>query len=238
MKILIGSETSIGTHLLKVRKFDQAVKSSGPFNFDLDPTIEELTIVLPSDILSTTTIEQALIQSHPKKVIFISSLDVYRNPVGVTESDKPLTSYNASKQVRIDFERFILSHCQDSLILRLPVVFGAGQSVDFLYNLMQETNLHDVNLNSSIQWYNIENLNNDLAFFSTSGYDVVNMAVEPIESKTIINKFFPDKLKKCAIKDREEQDSWSIYPGKMLNTIKYFYDRHQILRDLEKFIKG
>ncbi len=226
MKVLIGSHGFIGRNLASQRQFDLHINSKNLSDIQ-GLKIDELVIAAPGklcdDESTYNTIKYSLLTAEIEKVILISTVDVYRNPVG---------------SAKIEFEKFVLSKFSSSLVLRLPTVYGTGCRDTILTNLLTGENLHDVNINSVFQWYNVNNLNNDMTYFSTMGLDVVNLVVEPIETKMIVTKFFPDRLKDCSLKHREEYDVWSIHPGKMLNAVKYFSDRHYVLRELEKYIKS
>lgn len=240
MKVLIGSHGFIGSNLAKGRKFDLHINSKNLSELD-GLKIDELVIAAPSrdclDERSYNSLKYALLTAEINKVILISTTNVYNHPVRISESSTPFNR-DPALVLKIELEKFVLSNFTNSLVLRLPTVFGLGCNNTILFNLLSEENLHDVNINSVFQWYNVKNLNNDMTYFSTMGLDIVNLVVEPVETKIIINEFFPDQLKRCSIKDRDEHDVWSIHPGKLLNTFKYFSDRHHVMRELEKFIKS
>lgn len=240
MKVLLGSHGFIGRNLMKERRFDLHIDSKNLSDLN-GLKIDELIIAAPghfcSDESAYNSIKHSLLTAEIGKVILISTVDVYKTRVFLNEADTPYNRETVPALKR-ELEQFVSANFANFLILRLPTVYGEGANSTILYNLINEINLHDVNLNSAFQWYNVKNLNNDMTYFSTMGLDIVNMAVEPIETKVVIDKFFPDRLKHCSVKDREEYDIWSIYPSKLLNTFKYFADKYSTLRELEKFIQS
>lgn len=72
---------------------------------------------------------------NPKTVVLISTVDVYLNPVDVTEDTKIKTeNLPAYGLHRYMLERWIEGEFENHLILRLPALFGQNLKKNFLYD--------------------------------------------------------------------------------------------------------
>ncbi len=74
---------------------------------------------------------------NPKKVVLISTVDVYPNPIGVDENSsidrEKLQPYGKN---RLFLEDWVASNYSDYLIVRLPGLFGQNLKKNFIYDLI------------------------------------------------------------------------------------------------------
>ena len=79
--------------------------------------------------------EQNLERIRPRKLVLISTIDVYREPVGVDEDTEILTeglhAYGAN---RYRLEQWVREYYPDALIIRLPGLFGRNLKKNFIYD--------------------------------------------------------------------------------------------------------
>ena len=76
---------------------------------------------------------------NPETVVLISTVDIYQNPVGVTE-DSPIRTENLAAYGlhRYMLERWIEEEFENRLILRLPALFGRNLKKNFLYDYIHK----------------------------------------------------------------------------------------------------
>lgn len=71
----------------------------------------------------------------PKKLVLISTVDVYQNPVGVDEESpiqmEGLTAYGAHRYL---LEQWVRERYPDALIVRLPGLYGINIKKNFIYD--------------------------------------------------------------------------------------------------------
>lgn len=74
---------------------------------------------------------------NPKKLILISTVDVYKKPVDVYEDSyietEKLHSYGKN---RLYLEKWVQSNCKDHHIIRLPGLFGENIKKNFVYDII------------------------------------------------------------------------------------------------------
>jgi len=82
--------------------------------------------------------------------VLISTIDVYKNPIDVDENTiidtKDLHAYGIN---RYGFEKWVEERYKNSLIVRLPALFGKGLSKNFIYDMI--TRLPSVIIPSGIE---------------------------------------------------------------------------------------
>lgn len=82
--------------------------------------------------------EENIRRIGPKKVVLISTIDVFRNPVGVDETTAIMTDgLQAYGYDRYQLECLVRKEYPDALIIRLPGLFGKGIKKNFIYDYIQ-----------------------------------------------------------------------------------------------------
>ena len=72
---------------------------------------------------------------NPKKLVLISTVDVWKNPVGVDENDNVDTDgLQAYGYNRYQLELWVREKYKDALIIRLPGLFGINIKKNFIYD--------------------------------------------------------------------------------------------------------
>ncbi len=72
----------------------------------------------------------------PKKVILISTIDIYSNPIDVDEDSEFEVSKDAYGKNRHYLENWIQNNFNDYLIVRLPALYGVNLKKNFIYDLI------------------------------------------------------------------------------------------------------
>ena len=74
---------------------------------------------------------------NPKRLVLISTISVYDNPVGVDEdviiNEDKLTAYGKNRRY---LEKWVMEHYQNCLIVRLPALYGEGIKKNFIYDMI------------------------------------------------------------------------------------------------------
>jgi hypothetical protein len=123
----------------------------------------------------------------------ISTIDVFKSALGVTEDCVPDTAgLHAYGTNRLHFEAFIRKRFPHAKIVRLPALFGDNLRKNALYDLINRNQTMNINPRSAFQWYPIERLAHDLDIVENQNLQLVHLATEPVTMKVIIERFFPD----------------------------------------------
>jgi nucleoside-diphosphate-sugar epimerase len=208
MKIIIGNTGLVGTTLCESIDFELKFNSSNLSDFlnIVEDGSELYLTCLPAtkwmvnknvtgDFENLLNILNVIKQKKYSKVILISTIDVYNNsPLKSNETNSPsIQSLNYGNN-RYLFEVL----CKDYLItnefriFRLPALFNKHIKKNVLFDLINNNNVEQINFNSMFQWYNLDNLSNDIStcIKEHPKETIFNLFPEPIDSLDILN-FFP-----------------------------------------------
>lgn len=130
-------------------------------------------------------------QIQCKKVVLISTIDVYETTAGQDETQEPspVQPYGLH---RLQLERALQAHFSDVTVVRLPGLFGQGLKKNVIYDLAHDNQVAAVNRASVFQWYDLSRLWSDINIALSHGLKVVNLFPAPLETDTLVAKFFPD----------------------------------------------
>jgi hypothetical protein len=202
---LIGSTGFVGGNLLRQARFDEQYHSTNidsirGRSFDLivcagaraekwkanqDPLGDQVGIARLTDALS---------QTQARRVVLISTIDVYPEPFEV-EEDTRIDPSRATPygRHRFELEQFVASRF-DSLIVRLPGLFGPGLRKNIIYDLLHDNQVHKINPASVFQYYNLDHLWGDIQTSLRHGLDLVNFATEPLPTRELLASVFGRRL--------------------------------------------
>lgn len=147
MEILVGSTGFVGSNLMLSQNFNAAFHSTDiDFAYGLCPDLLVYAGVTGTKFLANHQPEKdrqviADAMKHiqrirPRKLVLISTIDVYPNHGYGYEDDKPLedalTVYGKN---RLALEQWVENNVKDYHIIRLPGIYGANLKKNFIYDL-------------------------------------------------------------------------------------------------------
>ncbi|MFZ9611013.1 MAG: hypothetical protein ACO294_09960, partial [Methylococcales bacterium] len=115
-------------------------------------------------------------------------------------------------------------------IFRLPALFNKHIKKNIVYDLLNNNNVDQINVNSAYQWFNLDKLNYYIEFFTRhyKNDTVFNLFPAPLETSRVL-ELFP--YKEYTNGNRIEYN----YKTKYTNT-DYLYSKDVSFNQLENFI--
>ncbi len=148
MKILVGDTGFVGSNLMEYMYFDRTYNSRNIAEaYGLKPDILVYAGVRGTKFIANKFPEndkknirdaiENITKIAPKKLILISTVDVYDNLDGVDEDHKinPENLHTYGKN-RYDLEQWVINHFNNYHILRLPAIYGKNIKKNFIYDLI------------------------------------------------------------------------------------------------------
>lgn len=189
---------------------------------------------IQEDLNNILKITNAINQIRFHKIILISTIDVYcESPIHSDEDVFPLIKTLNYGSNRYLFEMLIRKTFtyNDLKIFRLPSLFGKHIKKNIVYDLLNNNNIDKININSSYQWYDLNDLVNDINYLSYEfpKSTIFNLFSEPIETSDLIKNIFEVKN----ITNNENRIEYN-YKTKFNNT-GYIQSKDLVIEKLMRF---
>lgn len=247
MKILVGNTGLIGQTLKEKIKFDFEFNSKNiceiekcPDNCDLYLSCLPATKWLinqniKEDILNIQKIISILEKRDYNNIFLFSTIDVYTDsPLEVNEDYNPNISGLNYGSNRLLFEHMVSKfiNYKHVYIFRLPALFGKFIKKNVIYDLLNNNNVDSINLNSYYQWYNLNNLVDDVynLVSKNSESNLFNLFTEPIYTEHLVSEIFYE----FKLKVKKDLITYNWKTKYSLNG--YMYSKENILNQIREFV--
>jgi len=188
---LIGHTGFVGSNLLRQHKFDACFNSKNieqiaGRGFDLVVCCGaraekwKANAEPDRDLENIQRLTRALEQVNARKVVLISTVDVFINPIGVDEeSPTPTVGLGAYGRNRRRLEQIVAGRF-DSLIIRLVGLYGPGLKKNVIYDFLHDNNVKAIDSRGVFQFYNVDRLWGDIETALEHELTLVHLPTEPV----------------------------------------------------------
>lgn len=244
---LIGHTGFVGSTLARARSFGATFNSTDIATIDgrtFDTVICAGVTAVKWRANQQPGPDRAAIQSLQRHLetitaahfILVSTIDVYRDPAGVTEADIPPTEgLHPYGLHRLELESFVAARFPHTII-RLPGLFGPGLKKNLIFDLMHHHQTDRITPAGSLQWYPLRRFPADLAQIEAAAPPLLNLAVEPIVTKDIQARLFPGTSLGPETLPAPHYDMRTLHSGILGATGPYHLQANQVLDELAHFI--
>ncbi len=189
---LIGNSGFVGSTLLKQTNFDALYRSTNVNEIDGKAFDAVVCCAAPAQkwianrepVADRQNIEgliEHLATVFCKTFILISTVDVFKSPIGVDEEtpvvEDGLHAYGLHRRL---LEKFVQSHFANHLIVRLPGLVGPGLRKNVIFDFLNDNNFHAIDSRGVFQFYPMVNLWYDIQIALNAGLKLVHLTAEPI----------------------------------------------------------
>ena len=199
---LIGYSGFIGSTLLKQTKFESLYRSTNiqeivGRSFDTvvcagAPAQKWIANKEPeADLQKIEGLIKQLETIRCRLFVLISTVDVFKSPLDVDEStrieEEGLHAYGLHRRL---LEKFVGSHFENYLIVRLPGLVGPGLQKNVIFDFHNDNNLNMIDNRSIFQFYPIVNLWTDIQVALANNLNLVHFTAAPISVAEIASRAF------------------------------------------------
>ena len=246
---LIGHSGFVGSNLLRQRRFGAVFNSTSIAGIDGrsfgDVVCAGVSAVKwwanqnpEEDRQRIEGLMRHLERIQASNFTLISTIDVYRQPIGVTEGDRPvLDGLHAYGRNRAMLEAFVADRFASHQIVRLPALIGHGLKKNAVYDLMHDNRLEVINPASSFQWYPLDRLGRDLAVARARGLALLNLATAPLEMEDIRAAFFAQSRIGAEAAAEARYDMRTGHAAEFGGAGGYVLDRAAVLDAIGRFVR-
>ncbi len=136
-------------------------------------------------------------------------------------------------------EQFVESNFKDSLIIRLPGLFGKGLKKNFIYDLIHDNCLHLTHRDSVFQFYDMSDLWDHINVCIKMDLKLVNFSPEPVTASELAHQSADCEFTNVTDKPPVYYDMRSLY-----NHVfhadpsgEYMYPKQVVFNKIRQFIK-
>lgn len=177
-------------------------------------------------------------EAKAKKVVLISTVDVYKQPINVTENTRiELNDLHPYGLHRFKFEEFVKSNFADVTTIRLPGLFGNGLKKNIIFDYLTNNNVANIDTRHSFQFYNLANLARDIQRAIEIKLDLLNIAVEPVTVKEVAEACLGQSIDNHVAGTLISYDFKSIHDEKWAHKDGYLYSKEECLKDIKNFCR-
>lgn len=202
MNALIGFSGFVGSTLLKQASFESLYRSTNISDIDGQsfdtvvcagaPAQKWIAIREPeADRQKIDGLIAHLKSIQCKTFILISTVDVFKSPIGVDEAspvdESGLHAYGLHRRL---LEQFVEGHFSNYLIVRLPGLVGPGLRKNVIFDFLNDNNLHAIDSRGIFQFYPMVNLWYDIQTAFNAGLQLVHLTAEPLSVATVSKQGF------------------------------------------------
>ena len=246
---LVGHTGFVGGTLARARPFDTLINSKNTDQFrdrEFDfvvhagvPAVKWIANKEPdADRAAIASIRETLATVRAKELIFISTIDVYPDPIAPADEDTAIdsASNHAYGRHRFELEQWVRSHFPNVRVVRLPALFGEGLKKNVVFDLLNDNQVDRINPASRFQWYPLRRLNVDIEAVRTHDVRLINLFPEPIRTADIVDTFFPGAPVARPVEPAPGYDLRTRHGDLFGGPAGYQLDQRTVLNDLAAFI--
>ncbi len=245
---LVGFTGFVGANLDRARHFGSRFNSS---NVDKMTGGQFRTVVCAG-----TTAEKWRANQHPaedragmlrlwdvlrtvtaKTLVLISTVDVYPNPSGVDESTEiRLEDCHAYGRHRLELERLAADRFE-SVILRLPGLFGPGLKKNALYDLLHDHETDRIDSRSVFQFYDVARLAELIDETRKAAISLLNVATQPLSLEEIAEDCFGTPFVNHVSAAPARYDFRSRHAERLGGRSGYIHEAAVVRRDIRHWVQ-
>jgi hypothetical protein len=132
----------------------------------------------------------ALAGARAKKVVLISTVDVFLSPIGADE-DTPVSTdgLHAYGTNRFYLESELANRF-DTVVIRLPGLYGPGIKKNVIHDFLESHETHKIDSRGVFQFYNLDRIAKDVQVAIDGRLKLVHFPTEPVSVENVAHEAF------------------------------------------------
>ena len=174
-----------------------------------------------------------------ERFILISTVDVYREPIGVDE-DSPVTEidHHFYGLHRLRVEKFVANAFHDHHIFRLPGLYGSGLKKNLIFDVVNNRSIDGFHAASTFQFYGLDDLWADTQKACEIGLKVFNVAVAPVSVARLVERLTDKPYFHATTAPPLVYDMQTKYSALWRVSGKYLQTAEETLRRIAAYVEG
>jgi len=247
---LIGFSGFVGSTLMKQCEFGSLFRSTNIHEIDgrtFDtvvcagaPAQKWLANKEPQDdLLKINNLIEHLKTIKCKTFVLISTVDVFKAPIGVDESstidEEGLHAYGLHRRL---LEKFVEKHFSNFLIVRLPGLVGPGLKKNIIFDFLNNNDVQKIDSRNVFQFYPMINLWFDIQIALEANLSLIHLTSEPISVEDVSVKGFGKAFTKHLDVTPVSYDMTSIHGNLYSKDSDYQYTRQEVVQAIRCYAQS
>lgn len=174
-----------------------------------------------------------------KTFVLVSTVDVFQNPVGADEStqveEAGLHPYGLHRRM---LEKFVESHFENYLIVRLPGLVGPGLRKNVIFDFLNNNNLDAIDSRAVFQFYPMVNLWYDIQIALGARLKLVHLTSEPISVAEVSALGFGKHFENLKSNSPAVYDMRTLYSKLFGAAGHYQYNRRETVQAVRAYAQS
>lgn len=174
-----------------------------------------------------------------KTFILISTVDVFKSPIGVDEDtpidEEGLHAYGLHRRL---LEKFVENHFPNHLIVRLPGLVGPGLRKNVIFDFLNDNNLQAIDSRGVFQFYPMVNLWWDIQTALRAGLRLVHLTAEPISVADVSEQGFGKPFSQPTANTSAIYDLRSRHAAVFGGTGNYQYSQRETIQAVRAYAQS
>ncbi|WP_018604628.1 NAD(P)-dependent oxidoreductase [Uliginosibacterium gangwonense] len=250
MNALIGFSGFVGSTLLKQARFQSLYRSTNICDIDGQLFDTVVCAGAPAQKWIANREPEADRQkidgliAHLKTIqcktfILISTVDVFKDPMGVDEEtlvdESGLHAYGLHRRL---LEKFVESHFPSHLVVRLPGLVGPGLRKNVIFDFLNDNNVQAIESRGVFQFYPMVNLWYDIQTALNAGLKLVHLTAEPVSVADVSKKGFGKIFEQVLVNPPATYDMRSCYAQVFGATGHYQYSARETIQAIRAYAQS
>lgn len=174
-----------------------------------------------------------------RQFVLISTVDVFKHPVGVDESSSvDAADLHPYGMHRRKLEQFVEQYFPAKLIVRLPGLVGPGLRKNVIYDFHHNNDLHKIDHRAVFQFYPMINLWYDIRQALSSHLELVHLTAEPISVGEISESAFGKPFETEVGASPPVYDFQSVHASQFGGTGRYQYSKRETIQAIRAYAQS
>lgn len=173
------------------------------------------------------------------KFILISTVDVFKEPIGVDELSKVeevgLHPYGLHRR---QLEKLVEQQFPNHLIVRLPGLVGPGLRKNVIYDFLNNNNLDAIESRGIFQFYPMVNLSYDIQIALKENLSLVHLTAEPISVADVSQLGFGRPFTQTLDNPPARYDMQTRYANLFESTCRYQYSARETIQAIRAYAQS
>jgi nucleoside-diphosphate-sugar epimerase len=188
------------------------------------------------DITAINVLKENLVEIKTKKMVLISTIDVFSNPNGKDEeASVQLEGLHPYGLHRYEFESFVKDNF-DATIIRLPGLFGDGIKKNIVFDFMNNNCLEMIHQEGVFQFYSLDSVFADIQLVLKNGIPLVHFATEPVSVREVASEVFGIEFQNNIETPAPEYDFRTCYGKLWQSESHYMFSKERVLQQMKEFV--